>query len=306
MRDKKILITGGAGFIGSNLTLALQEKWLENKYYIIDDFSSGDFDNLIGFKGKVIAKDISKIDLNHYFPQGLDIIFHQAAITDTTITNPKEIIFKNVEGFQNILEFTIKSKARLIYASSAGVYGNSPCPMRVGKGEEPGNLYGFSKLIADNLARKYFKKYRDNIIVGLRYFNVYGPGEKHKGKMASMIWQLYLQMKAGKRPRIFKYGEQKRDQVYIKDVIEATLLALKSPKSGIVNIGTGRAVTFNEIVQILNQVLGTNLEPEYIENPHSFYQNFTEADLTEAKELLGYQPKYDIEKGIQDYLSQIK
>jgi len=306
MKNKKILITGGAGFIGSNLAFILQEKYPENKYFIIDNFLSGNFHNLIGFKGNVIVEDISEINFGRYFPNGIDIIFHQAAITDTTFINQKEMLFKNTEGFRNVLRFTIKSKARLIYASSASVYGNSPCPMRVGKGEEPLNLYGFSKLVIDNIAREYFKTYKDNIIIGLRYFNVYGPKEKYKGKMASMIWQLYLQMKDGKKPKIFKYGDQARDQIYIDDVVNANLLALKAKKSGIVNIGTGKAVTFKEIVKNLNEVFGTNFEPEYIENPYqNYYQNFTQADLTEAKEILEYQPEYDIKKGIKKYFETL-
>jgi len=304
MEGKKVLITGGAGFIGSNLALALEEKYPKNRYFIVDNFSSGHSDNLIRFKGKVINEDISKINFNRYFPEGIDIIFHQAAITDTTVTDENEMMSKNIGGFQNILDFTFKNKARLIYASSAGVYGNSPPPMRVGEGEKPVNIYGLSKLKVDNLARKHFDTYQDNVIIGLRYFNVYGPGEKYKGKVASMIWQLYLQMKEGKRPRIFKYGEQKRDHVYIKDVVTANLLALKATKSGIVNIGTGKAITFNEIIENLNEIMNKNLKPEYIDNPYEGnYQNFTQADLSEAKERLNYQPQYDLKQGIWDYLS---
>lgn len=298
MKGKRILITGGAGFIGSNLALALQEEHPQNEYFVIDDFSSGDFDNLIGFRGEVMAGDISQIDLDYYFPQGLDIVFHQAAITDTTVTDQKLMMSKNVEGFRNVLRFALKYNTKLIYASSAAVYGHTKPPMRVEGNEEPSNIYGFSKLVVDNIARKHFEKLN---IIGLRYFNVYGPGEKYKGKMASMVWQLYLQMKEGKRPRIFKYGEQKRDQIYIKDVVKANLLALKVNRSGIFNVGTGKATTFNEIVQNLNEILRTNLEPEYLDNPYKHYQEYTEADLVETKEILSYQPEYNIEKGIRDY-----
>lgn len=298
MENKKILITGGAGFIGSNLVMALQEKYPDNEYFIIDDFSSGNFNNLLGFKGDVIAEDISKVDLDYYFPSGVDVIFHQAAITDTTVSDQKRMIFSNVEGFRNVLNFALKYKTKLIYASSAAVYGHSKPPMRIGENELPANAYGFSKVVMDNIARKYFNKLN---IIGLRYFNVYGPKEAYKDKMASMVWQLYLEMKNGERPKIFKFGEQKRDQIYIKDVIKANLLSLNVNTSGIFNIGTAKATTFNEIVQNLNEVLGTNFEPEFIENPYEHYQEYTEADLSETKKVLNYQPEYGIKKGIQDY-----
>ena len=302
MENKKILITGGAGFIGSNLTKTLQEKYPDNKYYIIDNFSSGNSDNLVGFKGEIISGNIAEIDLNKHFYK-LDVIFHQAAITDTTVFDEKKMMLNNVDGFKNVLDFSIKCGAKLIYASSAAVYGHSSPPMLVGKNEVPANVYGLSKLTADNIARENFNNLH---IVGLRYFNVYGPGEKYKGKMASMIWQLYLQMKEGKRPRIFKYGEQKRDQVYVKDVVKANLLAMDCEKSGVFNIGAGKATTFNEIIKNFNKTLGVNLEPEYIYNPYKHYQDNTEADLAETWEVLRYFPEYDIIKGIKDYFkSQI-
>lgn len=303
MKNKKILITGGAGFIGSNLALALQEKYPENEYFVIDDFSSGSFNNLIGFKGDVIAEDIAQIDLNRYFDK-VDFIFHKAAITDTTYTNQKEMIFKNVEGFRNVLNFTLKNKAKLIYASSAAVYGKSSSPMRIGENEKPSNAYGFSKLVIDNIARKIFKAYKSNTIIGLRYFNVYGPREQYKEKMASMIWQLFLQMKEGNRPIIFKYGEQKRDQIYIMDVIEANLLALQIKQSGIFNMGTGTAVSFNEIVSLLNECLKKKLKPKYIDNPFSHYQSHTQADISQTMKILGFRPKYDLKRGIFDYLKK--
>lgn len=297
MEDKKILITGGAGFIGSNLALELQKKYPDNEYFVIDNFSSGNSNNLAGFNGKVITANIADINLANHFDK-LDFIFHQGAITDTTVFDEEKMMFNNVGGFKNVLDFAIKCKAKLIYASSAAVYGHSNPPMIVGKNENPANVYGLSKLNADNIARKNFNNL---FIIGLRYFNVYGPGEKYKQKMASMVWQLYLQIKENKRPRIFKNGEQKRDQVYVKDVVKANLLAMECEESGIYNVGSGKASSFNEIIKNLNEVLGTNFEPEYIDNPYEHYQEYTEADLAESKDKLKYFPEYNIKKGIDDY-----
>ena len=138
-------------------------------------------------------------------------------------------------------------------------------------------------------------------------FNVFGPREQYKGKMASMVWQLAQQMLSGKRPRIFKWGEQRRDQVYVKDVIRANLLALESKGNGIVNIGTGNAISFNHIIEVLNKVLGTNYAPEYFDNPYiGFYQEHTEADLTLAERLLGYRPRWSFEEAVKDYIDWIR
>jgi ADP-L-glycero-D-manno-heptose 6-epimerase len=154
----------------------------------------------------------------------------------------------------------------------------------------------------DNLANRAAKDVSGWIIVGLRYFNVYGPREAHKGIPASMVLQLSRQMKSGQRPRLFKHGEQQRDFVYVKDVVEGSIRALEAKKSGIYNLGSGQARSFNDLVDVLNRSLGTDLKPDYIENPHVHYQNFTQADLTSVHGALGYQPQFSLETGVADYM----
>src|SRR3989304_10064702 len=139
----------------------------------------------------------------------------------------------------------------------------------------PAKFYGFSKALRENLARRYAAASPDFRIVGLRYVNWYGPREAHKGAAASMVYQLAAQIRAGKRPRIFKHGEQKRDFVYIRDVVKATLMAASAERSGIYNVGSGRATSFNELIALLNKALGTGDEPEYFENPYGVYQPHT-------------------------------
>jgi ADP-L-glycero-D-manno-heptose 6-epimerase len=209
----------------------------------------------------------------------------------------------NVGGFRRILDLALKKRATLVYASSAGVYGNGKCPMKEEQELSPQNVYARSKLLMDEIAIKYKDKIR---IVGLRYFNVYGPREGYKKKAASMIYQLACQMKANKNPRIFKYGEQSRDLIYVKDVVDATIRAMKAKESGVVNVGTGVITTFNRVIEILNEVLGTSYEPEYFDNPYSFYQDETRADIKRAEELLGFKARYSVEEGIRDYLSSNK
>jgi ADP-L-glycero-D-manno-heptose 6-epimerase len=152
----------------------------------------------------------------------------------------------------------------------------------------------------ERLAARYAPKL-SKPIVGLRYSNVYGPGEAHKGKLASMIHQLARQMRAGKRPRIFSAGQQKRDFVYIDDAVQANLKAMHARESGVYNAGAGRSWSFNELVEELNRALGTKLKPDYFDNPYGFTQDWTETDQTLAKQKLGYEPQFDLRRGIDAY-----
>lgn len=293
-------MTGGAGFIGSNLSLALQEKGWD--VVVIDNFLTGDFHNLIQFHGDVIAEDVNAVNWDAL--GSADAVFHQAAITDTTLSDQKQMIAANVEGMRKALQFAAKLKIPFVYASSAAQYGNEPAPQREDGPIKPLNVYAFSKMLCDQLAESAAKQYRIPV-TGLRYFNVYGLREQYKGKASSMIYQLAQQMRSGKRPRIFFDGEQMRDHIYVKDVVAANLNAFEAKKSGIVNIGTGKATSFNRLIEVLNDVLGASLEPDYFENPYGFYQNKTQADTARAKKLIGFEARYTIEKGVRDYLTAL-
>jgi ADP-L-glycero-D-manno-heptose 6-epimerase len=298
-----LVVTGGAGFIGSNLTLGLQERFPQARLTVIDDFRSGDFKNLAGYRGDFVAQDLAKLDWEEQFgEEKFDAIFHLASITDTTNHDQFEQTHDNVESFRRILKFAGASKTRIVYASSASTYGAAKEASVESNSAAPANVYAFSKAIMDNLATRAAGESPDWIIVGLRYFNVYGPREAHKGVPASMVYHLAKQMKAGQRPRIFKQGEQKRDFVYVKDVVEGSIRALAAQKSGIYNLGAGTARSFNELVSVLNKSLGTNLEPDYIDNPHAHYQNFTQADLSNVRSGLGYEPRFPLEEGVKDYM----
>jgi ADP-L-glycero-D-manno-heptose 6-epimerase len=305
----RILVTGGAGFIGSNLVRELQNKYPDAELVVVDNFSSGTFENLIDFKGEFIPGDIRDKEFWNYFGNNyrFDVVFHEAAITDTTVSDQKLMTEVNTLAFKYLLDVALqKWNAKVVYASSAAVYGNCPAPMKEDGCLKPENVYGFSKLMMDNITKKYLKEFPNAYIVGLRYFNVYGPGEAHKGKFASMVYQLAVKMLRGERPRLFKWGEQKRDFVYIKDVVKANLLTMEKPVRGIFNVGTGRTRSFNELIAILNDALGTNYEVEYFDNPYKFYQNYTEADLTRSKEILGYTPEWRLEEGVKDYVEHLK
>ena len=296
----RVLVTGGAGFIGSNVVKMLEAKGVET--VILDDFSHASYKNLLKVNGEIICGDILDEGIYAKLPK-IDAVIHEAAITDTTLADDTKMMMVNYQGFKNVAAFCLNKKIRLVYASSAGVYGNGTAAMKEDAEIIPHNTYGYSKYQCDCLMKKITKKSSTPIIVGLRYFNVYGPGEYHKGLSASMTYQLYLQMKEGKQPRIFKFGEQKRDFIYVKDVARITIEALNSKKSSVINLGTGTPRSFNDIVSGLNKTMGLDLKPEYLDNPYSGkYQDYTEADTALLKEVLGTQAQITLEAGIEDYL----
>lgn len=312
-----ILITGGAGFIGSNLAFELKRRYPDCKLTIFDKFNTGqkrfkgnykyfgDYKNLIGLDAEIIAGDLlNKNDIENLFQTHFDVVYHQAAISDTTELNQNEMINTNSTSFDMFLKYSLDFNSKLIYASSAATYGNTLAPNIVGIGENPENVYGFSKLLMDQKLRKILLKKNNPNIVGLRYFNVYGHGELYKRKTSSMILQLAKQAIDNSTVRLFKFGEHKRDFVYIKDVIDANINAIYA-KPGIYNVGSGVSRSFNDIILILKKELKKEINIDYFDNPYGFYQNNTCADLSTNLNGLEYNPKYNLEDGINDYLKKI-
>ncbi len=320
LQNKTILITGGAGFIGSNLAFYFQINHPGSRVVVLDSFRSGEtlsngnlksfghFKNLIGFEGEVISGDINDPSvlvrlLNDY---RFDYIFHEAAISDTTVLEQDLMIKTNVNAFKDLLDLAVAHQANMIYASSGATYGNAASPQRVGQ-EAPQNVYGFSKLMMDHLSRSYMAKAQISI-VGLRYFNVYGAREFFKNKTASMVLQFGHQLLSAHNPRLFEGSDQiKRDFVYIEDIVQANIRAMHPRHSGVYNVGTGKARSFQSIVDILQRELGTQMECEYIPNPFiGRYQFHTEADIASTREALGYAPRFELEEGIKDYVGEIR
>jgi ADP-L-glycero-D-manno-heptose 6-epimerase len=300
----RVLVTGGAGFIGSNLAKKLADDG--HNVVAADSFQSGDFLNLSAFTGDCLTLTSSD-DVESMVALGpFEVIFHQASVTGVVgahgedQSNPHRMMRNNVETFRKLLDWAVATKARVVWASSCSIYGRGAVPMKESQPPDPLNVYAFSKLTMERMAARYAPRL-SHPIVGLRYSNVYGPGEDHKGKLASMIHQLAKQMRAGKRPRIFRAGEQKRDFVYSQDAVAANLAAMQSKTSGVFNAGAGHAWSFNQVVTELNRVLKTDLDPEYFDNPYSFTQDWTETDQTLAREVLGYQPRFDLARGIDAY-----
>ena len=291
----RCLVTGGTGFVGANLALALQEQGHE---VLITGNESEQ--TLPGFTGKCLYPGFMGIDFDAIGT--IDVLFHQAAINGTRVSDEREIMRANYHASQKIFDHVIAHGCRrIVYATSTAVYGDNPAPYRESDALNPQTPYARSKALMERYARHLAEIHRDLTIVGLRYCNIYGPRENHKGTRATMIYQFAQQMRHG-NPRLFKYGEQRRDYIYVKDVVRANLLAAAAKESCIVNCGSGEATSFKAVVDLLNGLLGTQREPEFIDNPLSgSYQDYTECDMGLARELLGFVPEYSLEKGLREY-----
>lgn len=294
-----IIVTGGAGFIGSNLVKGLNERGCSN-IVVVDDLEQKDkFKNLVPLDfTDYLDKDqfISQITNGTWDQEPIEAIFHQGACSDTMEHNGKYMMGVNYDFSKTLLHFCLKRRIPFLYASSASVYGNGDNGFREDPScEAPLNVYGFSKWHFDRYVESLARQISSQV-VGLRYFNVFGPQESHKGRMASVAYHFFHQLQKDGIMRLFKGidgyqdGEQKRDFIYVKDVVKVNLFFLDNPeKSGIFNCGTGKAQTFNDLARAAAAAMEFG-KIEYIEFPEALkgkYQNFTEADQAKLRQI-GY------------------
>lgn len=294
----RFLVTGASGFIGSNLAVELSQK---HEVVGLCKMDPGTKENLNDFRGTFVSGDIRTFDFDSL--GRFDGIFHQAAITDTTVTDQTLMTSTNIDATLRILEFAQRTRCpKVVYASSAATYGKGKVPMSETDTPAPANIYGESKVQMEIVTREFCAKFPAVKAVGLRYFNVYGPREVHKIKAASMVYQLYQQIASGKSPRIFKWGDQFRDFIYVKDVVRANIKAFEFTGNGVFNVGTGIPTSFNRIIEVINSELNVNRATEYFDNPYSFYQDETQADTASAKSTMGFECSFTPESGIRDYV----
>jgi ADP-L-glycero-D-manno-heptose 6-epimerase len=326
------IVTGGAGFVGSNLAAALLARAPRPYVVVVDSFRSGSFANLVEaceragvgpFSGEVRAESVPDVawgGLLDEFKPGA--VFHLAAITDTTVADEALMIRENVHGFEELLAEAHRRSIPVAYASSAATYGSPAqarerAPFPVEAAGRPNNVYGFSKWLMEEQHRRFQGAHPGARVVGLRYFNVFGPGESRKGKMASMVYQLAMQAIAGTRPRIFEDGSQARDQVFVDDVVSCTLAAAglgerADPAPGVYNLGSGRTTSYNEIVEAVREGLGVSareLPTDYFPMPDSiraFYQDYTCADMSRTAAGLGWSARCDPHASMVGYVRHLK
>lgn len=281
-----IIVTGGAGFIGSNIVKALNERGRAD-ILVVDNLGKSDkFKNLIGLKFvDYIHRDSFLGELNGM--TNVEAIFHEGACSDTMNYDVNYMIKTNYEYSKALLNFCFEKEVDFIYASSASTYGGGKNGFRENEACESAlNPYAFSKLMFDRFVRPLCGRFKSKVI-GLRYFNVFGPQEFHKGRMASIAFQMYNQIKNTGVIKLFKGtdgyadGEQRRDFIYVKDVAKVNLWFLENAAAnGVYNCGTGAASSFNAVAQAVIDALGTG-RIEYIDFPAELqgkYQSFTQAD----------------------------
>ncbi|MEM2954831.1 MAG: NAD-dependent epimerase/dehydratase family protein [Candidatus Nanoarchaeia archaeon] len=299
-----VLVTGGAGFIGSNIV----KKLVGDGYNVtvLDNLHTGSEVNLFFVKGKVKLIKKSTGELKN-LTEKFDIIFHNGIYSSSPMykENPG-LVGVVINEFLLLLEYARKNDSKIIFASSSSLYNTLQPPHREDMDIKVTDLYTEARLTMERLGEAYYKIY-GNRIIGLRYFSVYGPHEENKGKYANLISQFLWALQKDQAPVVFGDGTQERDFIYVDDVVEANLIAMKSNIDfGVFNIGTGKSTKLNEIISILNAKLNKQIKPKYVSNPIKNYVYCTLADTTKAEQVLGFKAKVDLNEGIDKLLQYYK
>jgi UDP-glucose 4-epimerase len=369
----KVLVTGGAGFIGSNLANSLtneieddKNRYSTNNYsqvqgsknhnkdginkrysvVALDDLSLGTPNNLSS-NVRLVNGSVMNYALVLDLTKDCDYIFHQAALSSSPmfVDDPRQGMDVNIMGFMNVMEAAKRNKVkRVVYASSSSLYNGLPTPYRESDNVRPKTFYESSFYCREVIAQTYYLESGLDSI-GLRYFSVYGPNERHKGRFANNISQFLWDMAERKNPVIYGDGSQTRDFTFVEDVVQANILAMKKTPSdsskssnidhkndnsdngysnitrkernvsyfsksssnyNVYNVGTGTQTSFNSIIEVINKQLGIDIKPTYIKNPINNYVQHTMADISLARSELGFEPKWkNVEEGIKRLSHQL-
>ncbi|WP_058828747.1 NAD-dependent epimerase/dehydratase family protein [Haloferax sp. Q22] len=297
MDGKRVLVTGGAGFIGSNLANSLAE---DNDVIAIDDLYLGTPENL---NDDVEFHDMTVLD-DDLPTEGVDVVFHLAALSSYKMheENPTKGARVNIEGFVNTVEQARKDGCdTVVYATTSSIYGSRTEPSPEDMPVESRTGYEASKLGRERYA-EYFHHHYDMQLAGMRFFSVYqgfGGAEEHKGEFANTVAQFTDKIANGESPELFGDGSQTRDFTHVDDIVRGIELAAEERLQGIYNLGTAESYSFNEMVDMINEVLGTDVEPVYVENPFEVYVHDTKADYSKIHEATGWEPEVSFEEGVE-------
>lgn len=310
-----IVVTGGAGMIGSNIVAGLNAAG-RTDVIVVDDLTDGTkFRNLADLAiADYLDKDEFMALVERDALDEIEVVFHQGACSATTEWNGKFMMEVNYAYSKKLLHFCLGRRVPFLYASSAAVYGGSAAFREEPEFERPLNVYGYSKKLFDDYVRAKVFPTEHSPVAGLRYFNVYGPREAHKGAMASVAFHLFNQVERGENPKLFGAydgygpGEQSRDFIHVGDVADVNLWLWRRGISGIFNCGTGRAQPFRTIAETVIASLGRG-KIEYVDFPDHLkgrYQSFTQADMARLR-AAGYNGTFrDLETGTREYVEWLK
>jgi len=291
----KAVVTGGAGFIGSNLTGELLS--LGHEVSVLDSFHTGSRDNLDGLDAQVIqasCREIGRLGLR------CDVVFHLGIPSSSPMykRNPY-LVGEAVNDMLAVLEYVRAENVKLVFASSSSLYNGLPPPHREDMQVKVTDYYTECRLTIERLAQLYALLYGVEA-VALRFFSVYGPRERAKGQYANIVTQFLWDLKQGRQPVIYGDGTQTRDFTYVTDAVKACLLAAEKPfRFEVFNVGTGRSTSFNQVVLLLNKALGTEIKPKLVPNPIATYVPATQSDTTKAREKLGFTAQVMLEEGVK-------
>jgi UDP-glucose 4-epimerase len=303
-RSKLVLLTGAAGFIGSHVLRRLMREGAD--IIAVDDLSVGTKENIKFFNGEFYALDVSEKSFTQLMKRyNFDFIFHFGAPSSVILFNkdPEDMFRKTVSGFLNIMELAVENSCRkVVYPSSGSVYGEAFPPHSEVVTPKPVNLYGIAKLTCERIA-DYYSRVKDVKSVGLRIFAGYGPGEDHKKEFASPVTIFLNSILNDESPIVFGDGTQGRDFVYIDDVIEAIIRCAERDTPPIINVGSGKVYPFNDVIRLINELLGKDIRSKYVAKPVN-YLEITQADITLMKNILEITP-LDLKEGLKKYLKQL-
>lgn len=290
----RIIVTGGAGFIGSNIVKRLVDD--NHRVTVIDNFSTGNMDNLSSVLDNVSVIDAPSSSVGRLGP--CDVIFHLGIPSSSPMyVEQPELVGRSVSDMGQVLEFAARREAKLVFASSSSLYNGNPMPNTESMPVHVTDYYTETRFYIERLSVLY-SELRNVDSVGLRFFSVYGQNERAKGRYANIVSQFLWSMQDGKSPVIYGDGTQTRDFTFVDDVVEACVLAMQDEVTGIFNVGTGKRNSFNDVWNMINVELGTEIGMEYIKNPIKNYVDHTLAYTGRASATLGFDAKVTLEQGM--------
>ena len=297
----RALVTGGAGFIGSNLVRGLLERG--DRVRVLDNFSTGNRGNLAGLDVEVVEGDLRSYERVHAAVRGVEVVFHQGALPSVprSVQDPLTTSAVNIEGTLNVLlAARDEGVRRVVFASSSSVYGNSGILPRVESSPpDPESPYAVAKLAAERYCVTFSRVYGLETVV-LRYFNVFGPRQDPTSQYAAVVPRFINAIAAGERVPVEGDGEQSRDFTFVENVVEANLLAADAPEASgaVLNVATGEQTTVNELAETIGDLLGRSVQKEELPARAGDVRR-SWADVSEARRLLGFEPRVTLREGLQ-------